>query len=69
MSETKKQKKKFSVYDSVMNPKSIPSYTTRLGKKFKAISNTKEDKIEFFKMLGAIKTAGYKTRKAKGNLG
>ena len=60
---TKDTYKKFNTYESIMDPKSNPSYTTKKGKTFKPVSGSKHDKIEFFKLLGTVQTAGYKTRK------
>ena len=60
---TKDTYKKFNTYESIMDPKSNPSYTTKKGKTFKPVSGRKQDKLEFFKLLGTVQTAGYKTRK------
>lgn len=60
---TKDTYKKFDTYESIMDPKSNPSYTTKKGKTFKPVSGSKQDKIDFFKLLGTVQTAGYKTRK------
>ena len=71
MADKKSKKRKYkseegdTVYDLIhsKDPKVWPRHSTG----YRAISPRKEDKLEFFKDIGLVKTAGYKTRKAKHN--